>query len=186
MKNAVLLAGVPGTGKTTIAKALIEKLGGFDEFSQTEPVPLVNCLESDKVVIVGKYDDSSEVFQGTDRLSMAVSPNFQQYVKESTPSRLFIEGDRLVGNKTIDFLQEMGYNTNVLVVEVPDEVRLQRYVERGSNQSDKFIQSKMTKVSNISSRLDLIMEDSISKFNNVDSSDLKVILSYIIDKLELL
>lgn len=186
MKQAILLAGIPGTGKTTIAKALIESLGGFSKFSNEEPVQLVNCLKSEDLVIIGKYDDSEEVFQGTDRLSMAVSPNFQKYIEEFSPERLFIEGDRLVGNKTIDFLLEVGYNTNVLVVEVPDDVRLARYRERGSDQSEKFIQSKITKVSNISSRLDLIMEDSITTMSNVDSSDLERIVYHIIEKLELL
>lgn len=186
MKNAVLLAGIPGTGKTTVAKALIERLGGFSSFEPYTPEQLVNCVRSDDLVIVGKYDDSDDVFQGTDKLSMAVSPNFQKYVSDQTPERIFVEGDRLVGNKTIDFLLDIGYTVSVVVLEVSDDARLARYAERGSDQSDKFIKSKMTKVSNITSRLDLMLSESIEIMSNEDNDDLNNIIGTILGKLELL
>lgn len=182
--KAVLLAGIPGTGKTTIAKEFIRRTGGFQNYKATEPVQLVNVLQNYAIHVVGKYDDSEDVFQGTDKLSMAVSPNFQEFVKTYNPSVLFIEGDRLVGNKTIDFLLEAGYDIKVIVLEVSDDTRVARYKERGSDQSDQFIKSKMTKVSNISSRMDLIMEDRIETMVNENSASLDNIVSKIIEFLE--
>lgn len=183
--KAILLAGIPGTGKTTIAKKLIMETGGFSAFEKQEPEQLVNCVVNGNFFIVGKYDDSDEVFQGTDKLSMAVSPNFQKWVSEKKPQQLFIEGDRLVGNKTIDFLIESGYDTKVIVVTVSDKTRLQRYKDRGSEQPESFIKSKMTKVGNILSRLDLLMDGSLEEMPNEDQGDLEKIVSSIKEHLVL-
>lgn len=179
--KAILLAGIPGTGKTTIAKKFIEMTGGFAAYESIEPVQLVNCIYNRDLdlTIVGKYDNSDEVFQGTDRLSMAVSPNFQQWVSEKKPQKMFIEGDRLVGNKTIDFLMEQGYQIEVLIIEASETIRKERYAQRGSDQSEQFIKSKATKVNNISTRMDLLMEDMLAVVKNEKPEDIEQITNSI-------
>ena len=184
--KSVLLCGVPGTGKTTATKHMIEELGGYDSFTQVEPVKLVRCMKHNTIenfYVMGVYDDSGEVFQGTDRLSMAVQPAFEEFIRNEKPT-LFVEGDRLVGNKTIDFLLDMGYTVDVVALTAEAEELQRRYAERGSDQSEKFIRSKETKVSNIMSRLDLILEDRITEIKSVSVSDIAATAGVIIDKLE--
>lgn len=184
-KKALLLCGVPGTGKTTITKRMIEVLGGFSSFEIKEPIQLVRLMESDKLVIIGTYDDSDDVFQGGDRLSMAVQPKFQEYVEQEQPERLFIEGDRLVGNKTIDFLLEQDYEVLLFQIQAPKELLKERYEQRGSNQPEQFLKAKETKISNMTTRMDLLMDDAIlSKFNRTSEEleeNVKLIIDFIND-----
>lgn len=186
MKKALLLTGVPGTGKTTIARKLIDDEGGIGAFTNKEPVQLVNAhhKESTDFWIIGKYDND-EVFAGTDKLSMAVSPKFQEFVSSKKPQRLFIEGDRLVSGSTIDFLESEGYNVELYVLNVPKDKLQERYEERGSNQNEQFINSKYTKVSNISNRMDMIFEDRIKNFNHLTPTDTQIIVNEIRGFLEL-
>lgn len=172
-KRAVLISGVPGTGKTTLMKAIIEKFGGlYNSFEPVEFVKLVSSLHHKEhhLHVIGKYDDSDDIFQGTDKLSMAVMPQFKQFVESHQPN-LLIEGDRLVGSATIDFLIENGYDLNLIILKAPQETLLERYTQRGSNQDEKFLKAKKTKVSNLETRLDLMMEGIISTVDHKTPED---------------
>jgi len=173
MKKAALLTGIPGTGKSTIARKVLNAY----PTQQIKDSTLV-CHVGENFTVMGDYSDPNEIFPGTDRLSMSVSPVFQDYVKKHQPE-FFLEGDRLVGNGTIDFLIAEGYDVKIWCLSVPASVIQERYVQRGSNQDPKFLKSKATKVSNIRSRFDL--EDNIIEVDHITPEDTKKIAAQIIE-----
>ena len=177
MKKAVLVSGIPGTGKSRIAKSLINVLQVLGEENYFKEALVVGHKVSG-LTIIGDYSDKGETFPGGDKLSMAVSPEFQEYVKKHSPN-LFIEGDRLVGNKTIDFLLEEGYDLRVIILKVPQEIVHQRYIQRGSHQDPTFLKSKATKVSNISSRMDLNMDGILVEMDHVTNFDTNEIMEFV-------
>lgn len=171
--KAAMIVGIPGTGKSTLARKV---LAAYPTEKKKDDTLVQHVGEF--FSIIGDYSDENEIFPGTDRLSMSVSPVFQTYVKEHQPDFL-VEGDRLVGNGTIDFLIAEGYDVKIWCLNVPQDVVQARYVERGSNQDPKFLKSKATKVSNIRSRFDL--EDNIIEVDHVTPEDTKKIAAQIIE-----
>jgi len=140
--KVVYLIGLPGCGKSTVMKELMSR---FEGWSQDRPVDLLDSHVSGNVRVLGKYEEG-ETFSGTDRLSMAVSPKAIEFI-ETNPDEIIIgEGDRL-NNK--GFFNACGDNLEIIHLTVSDEERQRRYEERGSDQSDKFIQTVKTKVTNI-------------------------------------
>lgn len=139
--KVIYMIGLPGCGKSTVMKKFMEQC----EWSTERPVDLLDSHVSGNIRVLGKYEEG-ETFSGTDRLSMAVSPKAVEFV-ESQPDEIILgEGDRL-NNK--GFLKACGDNLTILHLTVSDEERQRRYKERGSDQSEKFIQTVRTKVGNI-------------------------------------
>jgi len=157
----VYIIGIPGTGKSTLMKALMKRIG--KNWSQERVTDLldthVHCKYEDEedgdaaIVhhirgtyrVLGKYEEG-ETFSGTDRLSMAVAPKAIEWVKTKPNEVIFGEGDRL-NSKT--FFEAVGEDLTIIHLKVSDSTREKRYEERGSNQSDKFIQTTKTKCQNV-------------------------------------
>lgn len=139
--KVVYLIGLPGCGKSTVMKGFMEQY----DWSTERPVDLLDSHVSGNIRVLGKYEEG-ETFSGTDRLSMAVSPNAVKFV-ESKPNEFILgEGDRL-NNK--GFFNACGDDLTIIHLTVSDDERERRYKERGSDQSEKFIQTVRTKVKNI-------------------------------------
>lgn len=139
------LIGLPGCGKSTVMKGLMEQLG--KEWRQERVTDLldVHLSRNDNYCILGKYEEG-ETFSGTDRLSMAVAPKAIEWIKNKPYNVIYGEGDRL-NNK--GFFEACGDDLTIVHLTVSDEERQRRYEERGSNQPEKFIQTVRTKVKNI-------------------------------------
>lgn len=173
MKNAVIIAGIPGTGKTTLMKNIIESFGGISCFTKKKIVKLIPSMynEDENLHILGLYDDSDDVFQGTDRLSMACQPEFSDLLNSIEGSNVLFEGDRLLTHKTIDTLHEFNYNCNVITLETTPEELNRRYEDRGSEQNKKFIQGRQTKIDRIATRFDLL--GNVESQIHMDENDTK-------------
>ena len=123
MRKIVAVGGSPGTGKTTLFRKFMEGL----QWERVEPkkmLPALYCKEID-TYILGKYEDG-ETFAGTDRLSMAVQPIAQEFVKETTSNILF-EGDRIFNQSFLEFAMGLPVDLQVVYLKVPKPILEQRY-----------------------------------------------------------
>jgi len=139
----IYLIGMPGTGKSTVMKEL---MNGID-WERNKPIDLLESHVSENIRVLGKYEDG-EVFSGTDRLSMAVAPKAIEWISTNPNEVIIGEGDRLNNKAFFEKAKELG-ELHIIQLTVSDEERERRYKERGSEQSDKFIQTVKTKCNNI-------------------------------------
>ena len=165
MTKLIAMGGEPATGKTTLIFELI-KLA--DDWANVKPQKLLDAVYSAKLnlYILGKYEKNGTVFQGTDRLSMAVQPDAEKFIVDAVNpdskmygSNIIFEGDRLFNGKFLDHILSNIEEANfkILVLDVPHSVKEQRHVDRNDTQDDKFKNSRATKVANICSSL-MLME----------------------------
>jgi dephospho-CoA kinase len=141
MANRILaIGGKPATGKTTIIKEIIKAFKPYVKFK----FGLVRGMYFDKqqLYIIGIYDKS--VFSGTDKLSMAVQPDFIRFLKKIDNGKIIFEGDRLFNQSLFNKIK-----CDIMVLEVNNETEKYRHKKRNDNQSVKFIKSKETKIENI-------------------------------------
>lgn len=110
MKTIAIL-GYPGAGKTWAIAELIRYL--YDKLGlayKTGKLGLVDYHDFGGAVIMGKYDGSK--FQGTDRLSMAVSVDFDRFFSKmelAGVKYIIAEGDRI--NNKVFFAAAGKYGT---------------------------------------------------------------------------
>jgi len=144
MKKLIGIVGMPGTGKTTLMRKWMESR----EWQTDKSIKLLDSHTSGPIRLFGKYEEG-DLFAGTDKLSMAVQPVAVEYLENPTHDVNVFEGDRLTSVKFFKEAERLGYDLNIIVLEVSDATRQARYEERGSNQSDKFIEGRRTKIRNI-------------------------------------
>lgn len=150
----IVMGGSPATGKTEITK-MVRKGRTLRKFKYG----LVSGDKTfdDGVFFLGVY--SGDMFDGTDRLSMAVQPvaeRFIRFVSRKYPqSVIFLEGDRLFNQKFIDFLQD--YDCIVVVIVVDRKVLEDRHRGRDDTQPDEFLRSRETKVKRIVASNDIVV-----------------------------
>jgi len=170
------IIGVPGTGKSTLMKKFMEG----KEWTPHTPVKLVQGYTSGNMMLLGKYEEG-EVFCGTDRLSMAVQPAVIEYL-EGTPAPIVIfEGDRLNSVSFFEACKKAGHEVRIIILNVSDEIREQRYKDRGSDQSEKFIKGRFTKVKNVSNMFgpNLMDDGDVSEFKHEVHEDTELVVDYI-------
>jgi hypothetical protein len=164
MVRVIAMGGEPATGKTTLMFKLISMA---DDWKICKPEKLLDAMYSEKLnlYILGKYANDGNVFQGTDRLSMAVQPDADKFFgnlafemsAENESVNVIFEGDRLFNGKMLDRLSELFPNDfKVLILTVKDSTLDQRHIDRKDDQDDKFKNSRKTKISNIMSSLTLM------------------------------
>ena len=183
MSTVIAIVGVPGTGKSTLMKQFLENW----MWEEHKPVDLLDgyLARDEGIFVMGKYEEG-EVFSGTDRLSMAVQPKAIEYLEGEPANTVIFEGDRLT---TVSFFQAVkaaGHKLVIVELTVPDDLREQRYVDRGSDQSEQFIQSRFTKLKNIKNEFgpNLFDDGEITTFEHKDAEDTKQVLTFISNVLE--
>ena len=144
MAKLIGIVGMPGTGKTTLMRKFMEQY----EWTQDTPLKLLDTYVSGNMRLFGKYAEG-DTFAGTDKLSMAVQPVAIEYLQGNPSPVNIFEGDRLTSVKFFHSAEQAGHEVSIIVLEVSDETRQARYAERGSDQNQKFIDGRRTKVNNI-------------------------------------
>ena len=174
MRKIIAVGGQPGTGKTTLFRKFMEG----KTWEKVEPKKMLPALYSKELdlYILGKYEDG-ETFAGTDRLSMAVQPIVQEFVKETTSNILF-EGDRIFNQSFLEFVMNtQGVDLQVVYLKVPDSTLKERYIERGSDQSETFLKGRATKYSNLLSNFELMPY--ITEFSNTNLEEQGKVLAFL-------
>jgi hypothetical protein len=181
MVNLLAIGGVPASGKTTL---MFEIISFADDWEIVKPKKLLDAMYSKKLdlYVLGKYEKDGSVFQGTDRLSMAVQPDAESFISEIQSGNVVFEGDRLFNQK---FLEKCIDKTNakIIVLLVKQNVLDQRHIDRKDSQDEKFLTSRNTKISNICGSLSLF--DYIHLMRNETPGERQLVLAEIATHLNL-
>jgi adenylate kinase len=165
-KRIIAVGGVPATGKTTLMRKVIKSLLPLKTFKYGLIRGLYN--KDKKVYIIGIYDNS--LFGGTDKLSMAVQPDFMKFAKKITQDKIIFEGDRLFNQSLFNKL-----DCEIIVLKVDPKTIHTRHILRNDTQSEKFKKAKQTKINNI------IENNSVVEFENNNEEDTKIIIKHILN-----
>jgi broad-specificity NMP kinase len=176
MKTRKLIAvgGQPGTGKTTLFRKFMEG----KKWIECEPAKLVSAMYNEEMdlYILGKYQEG-ETFAGTDRLSMAVQPELQKWIQTHNSNILF-EGDRVFNQSFLEFAMGLPQtDLQIVYLKAPKEILEQRYVDRGSDQSEQFLRGRETKYSNLLSNFELMSY--ITEFANTNLEEQSKVIAFL-------
>ena len=141
MPKNLLIIGQCGSGKTWVMRQLIE----IYQAKITEKCGLFCYHRNQSNIIVGKYDGS--MFQGSDRLSMALMKDAGLFARSSASYNVIGEGDRLTNKTYISRLKPK-------IIRIMDDGARGREA-RGSRQTARHIQAIATRVANIQSDYDV-------------------------------
>lgn len=174
VRKIIAVGGSPGTGKTTLFRKFMED----KQWISTEPAKLVTASYNTErdLYILGKYEEG-EVFAGTDRLSMAVQPNLQEWIQTHNCNILF-EGDRVFNQSFLEFCMGLpDTELQVVYLKTTKDVLEQRYKDRGSDQSEQFLRGRETKYSNLLSNFELMPY--ITEFSNTNLEEQGKVLAFL-------
>jgi len=146
--KAILLIGGCGAGKTWVAKQLINLL----QLEQSAKVGLIRfrTKANEENIILGRYVGS--VFDGSDKLSMAVAKDFDQLHQVATKHgfRIIAEGDRFMNSSFVA-------KFDPYIIKIEDDGSEGRR-KRNSQQTERQIKTIKTRVTN--TKHDMTVSDS--------------------------
>lgn len=155
--RVVGIGGPPASGKSTLVKAAVRALGGWERFRRVYADPVRGyMMDALGLLIIGLY--GQETYSGTDRLSMNLQAPTVALLSEATvnPSlgirRVLFEGDRLFTQSFINQVQEVSrIDLHMMVLAAGPETLEQRRRNRLSFQNDTWIAGRETKLARLAS-----------------------------------
>lgn len=140
----VYLSGPPAAGKSTLMAALtssctrqhIPEPLAHDQLTTPGLPATVTCAE------IGRRRDR---FSGTDALPLHAHPAAVRWLQQQPYTLLLAEGDRLATITLLLAAADAGYDTHLVTLETPADVREQRCRQRGSAQNARWIKGRHTK-----------------------------------------
>jgi len=161
--KCIAIGGIPATGKSTIVEQFFLNHSYWNEFKYKKLRGHYN--KEMNLFILGVYGESK--FGGTDKLSMAVQPDFESYVVANhDKANILFEGDRLFSLNNINFLEKY-YQLHVGII--TSTHTKDRHITRKDNQSEKFIKGRTTKINNIKSAYQSYQTYENNTDNSVDT-----------------
>ena len=148
MKNKVtVICGLPCTGKTYLMRTIMRQLGS--SFRSFNFGVLHGTFYADSnVYVIGIYD--SEIYSGTDRLSMAVQPVLERFLEKVGPgAKLIMEGDRITTASFLRNVREGGHELSLYILKISEKEMGRRRAERKDSKTDAWMKSRETKIQNI-------------------------------------
>lgn len=142
--KVIIVCGTPGTGKSTLFKNLIGDAPA--DFRQG----LVRGHRVGNVLFLGVYEPNV-TYPGTDRLSMAVQPKFQQLLRNRAElglDAIVFEGDRLTNPSLVNYIDSLKIERHVFCLQVSQAVLDKRRAARGDTFAENWLRGRETKVNN--------------------------------------
>lgn len=154
MTQIIGIGGEPATGKTTLFRELLNRLGPQQdfEFGLLEG----HLFPEDEVIVLGTYD--GEQHDGTDALAMTVITDTREFLElaaeheEYASYTVLFEGDRLFNGSFIESVRATNSVEGAFVVlQAPVHVLDERHAARGTadTQDDTWLQGRRTKYENV-------------------------------------
>ena len=121
----IAIGGEPASGKTTLIKRIRENYPQLIDYKKGlvrgKYCPVTN------VYFIGVFDDT--LFEGTDKLSLAVQPAFIEFVKSTSNAKIVFEGDRLFNASVFEKLKAV-----IFILNIDKDIHQVRHNERGNKQ----------------------------------------------------
>lgn len=177
--KVIAIGGEPGTGKSSLMKSLMAKLGAQTINNTEKLVPYTIIENSKNIIVLGRYDGEGYA-QGTDRMSMACQPNVVSFLNNNKFDVVLFEGDRLFNQSFLEHCNKY-YDLSIFLLKTNDEIKTQRYEERGSDQNETWLKGRKKKISNICDNMELKWITSLLRNN--DMNDQLSNIEFILEKL---
>jgi hypothetical protein len=150
--------GEPATGKTHLMRSILAELSP-PELLRKRHWKLGLLVGSEhtkqKVHVLGDYRDPVHPYNGTDRLSMAVSPAAVTWLLWLNRTALFngwtvlLEGDRLFNGKLMVSLERALAETTWILLTASEGMKLARRGGREDTKPEGFLKGRRTKLANL-------------------------------------
>jgi len=156
MKTLVYIFGQPGAGKTTLIRAMCDRLQLLYEAS--EPIKhRCFCRNGRMFAVLGS---DGFPFGGTDTLSYTAVSSSDRWLKNlsdcAAGSTVFAEGDRLANDRLFEAASKH-YNLLLIYLECAEDITASRREKRAAQyriplQSNLWVKSRATKHANLAAR----------------------------------
>jgi guanylate kinase len=143
--------GEKGVGKTTMIKKILDKHKHEKVILFKSKYGSLPAIKIGKSFILGDYDDIDGNFNGTDRLSMAISVPLKMWLSSNKNKNINIifEGDRLFTQDIKDYLMRNKIKHKFYILTASKDIIDKQIKQRGHNENPSFVKSRQTKYKNM-------------------------------------
>lgn len=146
MKQVIIVMGQSASGKTTFVKNTF--IDG--EVQNIKPRKYVKACVCNNKILLGHYNIGKRC-EGTDTLSYSSLPHIINFILDvfNEYDILIAEGDRVNSERFYNFIQSLRIPVKVYYLTCSLEESLKRRVKTGSEASEKFVKTTITKSKNM-------------------------------------
>lgn len=148
-RHLLYVIGVPGSGKTTLVRELV-----LGRRRRVIPAPFAHTVYEGGLVQLGR---DRETHGGTDALSMSVQPKVVAALEAGAWERVLAEGDRLANVGFFEAARAAGYSVDIALLDVPLGTAADRRGERGTDQDERWLRGRVSKVENLREHANLVL-----------------------------
>ena len=144
-RSMTYIIGIPGSGKSTALAGALRDDAILKENVASGEVPFIEY--SSGLIQVGR---NRETYPGTDVLPYNAQPKVLKWLESlPTGAKVVAEGDRLANGKFFNALLTSDWDLKIIHIYARPVLGLKRSIERGSNFTESWYKSRVTKVDNI-------------------------------------